>query len=65
MRLTRKALSKFSCLNCFRTLFAQRVKEEYIEEEHEEAFFKDILSKVNHMTIADVERIIVRHGGKL
>ena len=46
-------------------LFTQKVKEEYIDSEQEDAFYKAMHANVNHLTVTDVEKLIVRFGGKL
>ena len=46
-------------------LFTERVKNEYITSEKEDDFYKEALSKVNHLTIADLEKMIVKFGGKI
>lgn len=46
-------------------LFTERVKNEYITSEKEDDFYKEVLSKVNHLTIADLEKMIVKFGGKI
>ena len=46
-------------------LFTERVRDEYISSEREDEFYKEALSKVNHLTIGDLEKMIVKFGGKI
>ncbi|MCR4647917.1 MAG: AMP-binding protein, partial [Lachnospiraceae bacterium] len=46
-------------------MFIEKIKDTYISEENEDAFFMEVLPKADEMTIADMERIIVKFGGKI
>ena len=46
-------------------LFIEKVRDKYIDSEREDEFYKEALSKVNHLTIGDIEKTVVKFGGKI
>ena len=46
-------------------LFIEKVRDKYIDSEREDEFYKEALSKVNHLTIGDLEKTVVKFGGKI
>lgn len=46
-------------------LFIERVRDKYISSKREDEFYKEALSKVNHLTIGDLEKTVVKFGGKI